>query len=120
MVSGLASKLHARVEWVRRPEAELLLALNRRELDMVIGDLTGICARSLPWVDRAAVRLREHGHAITGDIIVVPRADAKLSAEDLAARVEAGAQDFCNEDWRLPDLTVMPVLHLKEETPPRL
>src|SRR4051812_4006009 len=33
----LAAELGARIEWVRRPEAELLLALSHRELDLVIG-----------------------------------------------------------------------------------
>jgi len=77
-------------------------------------------AECLPWVDRAAVRLREHGHAITGDVIVVPRADLKLTAEELAAEVESSAEEFCREDWRLHDLTVMPVLHLDSDEPPRV
>lgn len=77
-------------------------------------------AERLPWVDRAAVRLREHRHAITGDVIVVPRADLKLTAEELAAQVESSAEEFCREDWRLHDLTVMPVLHLDSDEPPRV
>ncbi len=77
-------------------------------------------AERLPWVDRAAVRLREQGHAITGEILVVPRADAKLTAADLVAHVQRSADDFCDQDWRLHDLAVMPVLHLENETPPKV
>jgi cation diffusion facilitator family transporter len=77
-------------------------------------------AERLPWVARAAVRLREQGHVITGDVIVVPRADGMLTATDLAARVQAGAEELCNEDWRLHGLTVMPVQSLDAETPPRV
>jgi len=77
-------------------------------------------AERLPWVASAAVRLREHGHAITGDVIVVPRADGTLNAADLAARVQEGAEELCKEDWRLHGLTVMPVQSLDGETPPRV
>jgi cation diffusion facilitator family transporter len=61
----------------------------------------------LAWVDAAAVRLREHGHLVTGDVIVVPRRDTDLVAKiaDLVADVQA-------LDWRLHSITVMPVASL--------
>jgi cation diffusion facilitator family transporter len=77
-------------------------------------------AERVPWVARAAVRLREQGHAITGDVIVVPRADASMSATELAEQVQASAEELCNVDWRLHGLTVMPVSRLDSETPPRI
>ncbi|HEX6598133.1 MAG TPA: cation transporter [Gemmatimonadaceae bacterium] len=77
-------------------------------------------AERLPWVERAAVRLREHGHAITGDVFVVPHADPAMSADTLVAHVESGADELCQLDWRLHDLTVMPVQHLESIVPPRV
>src|SRR6476469_5870574 len=50
LVKELASRLDARVDWVRRPEAELLEALHRRELDLVVGGLTS----TLPWQKEVA------------------------------------------------------------------
>jgi polar amino acid transport system substrate-binding protein len=50
LVQELAARVNARVAWVRRPEAELLLALHRRELDLVIGGLTS----SVPWQKEVA------------------------------------------------------------------
>jgi len=64
------------------------------------------------WVAEAAVRLREHGHLITGDIFVVPREHT-----DLPARVERVAQELATVDWRLHSLTVMPVATLDQTTP---
>jgi len=50
LVKELASRLDARVDWVRRPSSELLEALHRRELDLVIGGLTS----TLPWQKEVA------------------------------------------------------------------
>jgi divalent metal cation (Fe/Co/Zn/Cd) transporter len=66
------------------------------------------------WVERAAVRLREHGRLITGDIFIVPR-----DAHDLAARIERAAQELATVDWRLHALTMTPVATLERSTPAR-
>ena len=50
LVQELAAREGARIAWVRRPEAELLLALHKRELDLVIGGLTS----SVPWQKQVA------------------------------------------------------------------
>lgn len=39
LVADLARRLHARPEWVRAPEGDLMNALKSRELDLVIGGL---------------------------------------------------------------------------------
>lgn len=70
-------------------------------------------AKRYDWVTEAAVRLREHGRLITGDVFVVPREDV-----DLAARVERAAGELTRVDWRLHALTVMPVSSLEHTTPP--
>jgi divalent metal cation (Fe/Co/Zn/Cd) transporter len=61
------------------------------------------------WVDRAAVRLREHGHLITGELFVVPRTD-----KDLVARIDELLEEVQHLDWRLHSLAVMPVPSLDD------
>lgn len=51
LVRRLAEELEAEVEWVRGPADELLEALHRYELDLVIGGLT----HSTPWRGRVAL-----------------------------------------------------------------
>jgi hypothetical protein len=75
--------------------------------------------RQMPWVKEAAVRLREHGHTVTGEVFVVPRPDG-LSAEDLVAEAERAAAKLQRADWRLHGLMVIPVRALDETTPPRV
>jgi cation diffusion facilitator family transporter len=67
-------------------------------------------AERLPWVEKAAVRLREHGHVISGDVFIVPRDEAHL-----VSRVEQAAGDLTKVDWRIYSLTVMPVSSLDDE-----
>lgn len=66
------------------------------------------------WVDRAAVRPREVGHLITGDVCVVPRETA-----DLVPRLEQAPDELGKVDWRLHGLTVMPVSRIDHDAPPR-
>jgi divalent metal cation (Fe/Co/Zn/Cd) transporter len=70
-------------------------------------------AEQIDWVERAAVRLREHGHAVTGEVFLVPRdADGRLSrGVEASDRLRA-------LDWRLHDLVVMLVPSLDEVEPP--
>lgn len=72
-------------------------------------------AEQLSWVDKAAVRLREQGHVVTGEIFLVPSDTANL-----VARVEEAAGELAKVDWRLHALTVMPVSHIDHEIPPRI
>jgi len=50
LVKELATRVGARVEWIRRPEAELLEGLHARELDLVVGGLTS----AVPWQKQVA------------------------------------------------------------------
>jgi cation diffusion facilitator family transporter len=72
-------------------------------------------AEELDWVEEAAVRLREQGHALTGDVFIVPKDN-----RDLVGRIERAADDLRRLDWRLNELVVMPVASLDDQTPPRL
>lgn len=71
-------------------------------------------AESLPWVERAMVRLREHGRLLTGEVFVVPNGETAQVADlaALATTLEA-------VDWRLRDLSVVPVDHLEPHPPAR-
>ena len=71
-------------------------------------------AETIPWVEKAAVRLREHGHVIAGEVFVVPRSD-----EVRVREVEAASEELTRLDWRLYTLTVMPVSALEDDTVPR-
>ena len=72
-------------------------------------------AEDIEWVEFAAVRLREHGHAVTGEVFVVPRdrvCDVRL-AKDVGDRL-------ANVDWRLHDLVVVLTPDIEDVEPPRL
>ena len=56
------------------------------------------------WVREATVRLREHGHLITGDVWVVPRGE-----EDIVDRVEELSRRIDDLDWKLHGVVVSPV-----------
>jgi polar amino acid transport system substrate-binding protein len=50
LVKTVVSRVGARIEWVRGPEFELIKALHKRELQLVIGGLNA----SLPWAEEVA------------------------------------------------------------------
>jgi cation diffusion facilitator family transporter len=68
-------------------------------------------AEGMPWVREAAVRLREQGHVLSGEVFVVPRDGA--GAVDLSL-VERASEDLRALDWRLYNLTVMPVSSIEQ------
>jgi hypothetical protein len=76
-------------------------------------------AEQLDWVDRAAVRLREQGHVLLGDVFVIPRRPSDLDAGELVTRLELASDTLCRLDWRLHELIVMPVSRLEEVAPPK-
>jgi len=70
-------------------------------------------AKAYDWVRDAAVRLREHGRLITGEVFVVPGDEANL-----VERIERASRELATIDWRLHALTVMPVTSLDTERAP--
>jgi cation diffusion facilitator family transporter len=64
----------------------------------------------LDWVEHAAVRLREEGHVLAGEAFVVARGH-----RDLTANIERAVEELKKLDWRLYDLTIMPVTRLSDE-----
>jgi cation diffusion facilitator family transporter len=73
-------------------------------------------AEEIDWVDRAAVRLREHGHAVTGEVFLVPRD----GVNDLVSRLGPAGERLRSMDWRLHDFSVVLVPELAEIEPPRI
>lgn len=56
LVEGFAETLSADIEWVKGSEAELMGALERRELDLVVGGI----ASSSPWGQKVAITAHYH------------------------------------------------------------
>lgn len=71
--------------------------------DPVIDEVQKALAR-LEWVREARVRLREDGDTLTGEAYLVPRDET-----DLLARVEQARTTAESLDWRLHDISIVPV-----------
>ena len=69
--------------------------------------------RALAWVSRAEVRLREHGHLITGEVYVVPQAAGAI----LPHLVQEAMSDLEQLDWRLREVVIVPLAQLSSPTP---
>jgi cation diffusion facilitator family transporter len=77
--------------------------IKSQEQDAVIDQLQKAIER-LEWIAKARVRLREDGDVLTGEVFIEPRDD-----RDLLNRL-AQARDVANSiDWRLHDVTMVPV-----------
>jgi polar amino acid transport system substrate-binding protein len=84
LVERFAQELGARVEWVDGSEADLIGALEVRELDLVVGGLTA----DTPWQTKAAIT---RSYATTRIVVAVPA--SQPLPEDIAGMrvaVEAG------------------------------
>lgn len=64
-----------------------------------------LCA--MDWVEDADLRLREEGHVLTGEAFIVPR-----SNEGLSERLASAARQVHALDWRLYDVSLVPVRSL--------
>lgn len=65
LVQRFAAELGARVEWAAGSEADLIAALEVRELDLVVGGLTA----DTPWQTKAAIT---RSYATTRVVVAVP------------------------------------------------
>ena len=63
--------------------------------------------KKLSWVRDAHVRMRDEGHVFFGEVYVVPRDE-----EGLVGRLEEARAALLALDWRVYDLTMMPVAEL--------
>ena len=106
LVERFARELGARVEWVDGSEADLIGALEVRELDLVVGGLTA----DTPWQAKAAIT---RSYATTRVVVAVPA--SQPPPDDIAGvrvAVEAGtdAAGILEEKTdaipvRVPDVT---------------
>jgi polar amino acid transport system substrate-binding protein len=84
LVERFAAELGARVEWVDGSEADLIGALEMRELDLVVGGLTA----DTPWQAKAAIT---RSYATTRVVVAVPASQpAPDDIAGLRVAVEAG------------------------------
>ena len=72
-------------------------------------------AEEIDWVEKAAVRLREQGHVLNGDVFVVPRDDVVK-----VKQIEDASRALAKMDWRIYNLTVMPVSELTDDAVPKV
>lgn len=80
---------------------------DRSKLEALPGELARY-AETFDWVEKAEVRMREKGHVFFGEIFVVPRS-RQMSANDLTAHICDLAEKAKAYNWRIHDVTVMPV-----------
>ena len=69
--------------------------------------------RGMDWVANAEVRMREEGHVFLGEAFVVPRP----GTGDLVRRLGRAAEAAKALDWRVHELTIMPVERLPDVAP---
>jgi polar amino acid transport system substrate-binding protein len=68
LVDGFARQLGGEIEWVDGNEADLIGALEFRELDLVIGGITS----DTPWAQQAAITAQYHEVVL---LVAVPKGD---------------------------------------------
>jgi cation diffusion facilitator family transporter len=104
--------LHDGQKFLRESVADLMdespQTVDESEPEPVIGKVKQELA-STDWIASSALRLREHGHRITGEVWVVPAADAELPGcvDELCERIHG-------IDWRLHGVAVAAVEGLED------
>jgi cation diffusion facilitator family transporter len=104
--------LHDGQKFVRESVSDLMdespQTVDESEPEPVIGKLKEELAGTA-WISDSALRLREHGHRITGEVWVVPGEDAQVPKciEELSERIHA-------LDWRLHGIAIAAIDALDE------
>jgi cation diffusion facilitator family transporter len=86
--------------------------MGTHELEAITDRVRG-AVEQMDGVADAAARLREHGRVLTGELYVVLENDGGV-----ADRVDRIARDVHEIDWRLHEITVMPVKTIRSTEPP--
>jgi divalent metal cation (Fe/Co/Zn/Cd) transporter len=76
---------------------------DQSKLNPLPAELTGYL-ESFEWVEKAEVRMREEGHVFFGEAFVVP-----TTTDNLVERIRDLSERAKAFDWRVHDLTIMPV-----------
>jgi len=66
--------------------------------------------RGYDWVTDVELRMREQGHVLTGEALVVPTTD-----EGLSKRIEDAMLELREIDWRIQEVVLVPVTDLGSE-----
>ena len=69
--------------------------------------------RAMPWVDDAAVRMRDEGHVFHVEAFVVPRRP-RVSLR----QIDQASERIANLDWKVQDIVIVPSDRLPAETDP--
>ncbi len=69
--------------------------------------------RSRPWVDQAAVRMRDQGQVFHIEAFVVPHHRAVRTAD-----LTAASEGIADLDWKVQDVVIIPVEELPAEADP--
>ncbi len=64
--------------------------------------------RELDWVEDVRVRMREEGHVLIGEALVVP----KPNTPELVGKLECASEKAKALDWRMQELMLVPVTRL--------
>lgn len=83
--------------------------IDRSKLEPLPRDLARHLEQTLDWVEKAEVRMREEGHVFFGEVFVVPRSPGALSGDELVTSISEVRRSAKAFNWRIHDLTVMPV-----------
>jgi cation diffusion facilitator family transporter len=103
--------LHDGVKYLRQSIADLMDDSPRTYDEEAPHPLLGKVRKEVaatPWVKEGAVRLREEGHMLTGEVLVVPE-----NSQQLLARVEALTERLRELDWQMKDIVVAPVSEIE-------
>jgi cation diffusion facilitator family transporter len=87
-------------------------SVQRQQLDPV-PERVRTYLEELPWVEEAAVRLRDQGHVFFGEAFIVLAEDSVRPS-----MLTDAARDCLELDWRLHDLSLVPVSSLTEHGDP--
>jgi cation diffusion facilitator family transporter len=87
--------------------------IGSKEPEPVIATLEE-CAAVTPWVERAAVRVRDQGHVFHSEIFVVPRRGENPTVHQL----EELRGRCIDADWRTQDTVVVPVEQIPDGLAP--
>jgi divalent metal cation (Fe/Co/Zn/Cd) transporter len=108
---------HDGVKYTRGAAKDILDGVPHRHDEEGVHPLVGQVREtvaSLDWVENAAVRMREMGHVLSAEVLVVPR-----SEDTLLDRVEDAAERIAALDWKVQDVVVAVVRDL-DGVPPEV
>ena len=88
----------------RRPKK-----VDQSDWERLPDEVRGLLMR-MDWVEAAEVRMREAGHVLVGDALVVPRP----GTEDLVAKLARAAEEAKALDWRVHEMAMLPVERLPD------